>query len=78
MPDGLWAWSVWVTTGVCLEIWGVWGNPGRWDTFSEWTAYTTRTDTPAGYVTLTGIMLALLAWYPAHVRALARKNKQLK
>jgi len=70
----LWAWSTWVMTGLCLEVYGVWLRPGPNDTFSEWTGVVTHAATPAGSAVLEAIMLGLLAWYPTHVRALAKRN----
>jgi len=71
----LWAWSVWVMTGLCLEIYGVWGRPQPFDTFSEWTGVITHAGSPVGFVVLEAIMVGLLAWYPNHVRALAKRNQ---
>jgi len=70
----LWAWSTWVMTGLCLEVYGVWLRPAPLDTFSEWTGVVTHAGTPVGYGVLTAIMFGLLAWYPNHVRALAKRN----
>jgi len=75
MPNGLWPWSIWVSVGLCLEIWGVWGNPRPMDTFSEWTLYVTRATTPVGFSVLTAIMVFLLAWFPGHVERLGRKHE---
>jgi len=74
MPQGLWAWSLWVSTGLCLEVYGVWGNHRHNDTFSEWTGFITRANTTLGYGVLIAVMVGLLAWYPGHVRTLAERN----
>lgn len=74
MQGWLWAWQAWVMGGLCLEIWGVWFRPQPFDTFSEWTGAVTHTNSPVGYGVLTVIMFGLAAWYPNHVRGLAKRN----
>ena len=68
-------WFAWLLTGLLLEVYGIWFRPAPWDTLSETTLLAFRVDTTGGYAVLWGFMALLLAWFPRHVRALARDGR---
>ena len=68
-------WFAWLLTGLALEVYGVWLRPAPFDTLSETTLLAFRVDTTLGYGALWGLMLFLAAWFPRHVRVLAKDGR---
>jgi hypothetical protein len=68
-------WFAWLLCGLLLEVYGVWFRPAHYDTLSETTMLAFRVDTTFGYGALWGLMLFLAAWFPAHVRVLAKDGR---
>ncbi len=75
MSRYLWFWAAWLIVGAAYEVWAVWVRPEPADTFSEWTIYVFKTNTKAGWGVFLFCIAALLAWYPAHLKALGGKGK---
>ena len=71
----LWAWFLWLSAGLALEVYGVWFRPQPWDTLSESTLVLLRVDTKPGFWILTALMAFLMAWYPRHVQDLGRDGR---
>ena len=70
-----WGWVAWLLIGLTYEVYLIVGRRSPADTLSEFTGYLFRAGTMWGWYALMFLMGFLAAWYPQHVRRLAREQR---
>ena len=71
-----WGWVAWLLVGLAYEVYLIVGRRSPADTLSEFTGYLFRASTMWGWYALMFLMGFLAAWYPQHVRRLAREQRK--
>lgn len=70
-----WGWVAWLAIGLAYEVFLIVGRRSPADTLSEFTGYIFRAASGPGWYALMFFMGFLAAWYPQHVRRLARNQR---